>query len=71
MSVLGDCGCVRFGELVHLHVGVSETRRGKKGREAFRPDREFQEAAKSEQGEKTPEKADLFWLRPIDFSAMK
>jgi hypothetical protein len=43
----------------------------KKNWEAFRLDPEFQEVAKSEQGEKTLEKADIIWLRPTDFSPMK
>jgi len=43
----------------------------KKNWEAFRVDPEFQEVAKSEQGEKTLEKADIIWLRPTDFSPMK
>jgi len=40
----------------------------KKNWEAFRSDPEFQEVAKSEQSEKTLEKADILWLRPTDFS---
>ena len=43
----------------------------KKNWEAFRLDPEFQEVAKSEQAEKTLEKADIIWLRPTDFSPMK
>jgi len=43
----------------------------KKNWDAFRLDPEFQEVAKSEQGEKTLEKADIIWLRPTDFSPMK
>ena len=43
----------------------------KKNWDAFRLDPEFQEVAKSEQGEKTVEKADIIWLRPTDFSPMK
>lgn len=34
----------------------------------FRLDPEFQEIAKSEQAEKTLEKAEIIWLRPTDFS---
>jgi hypothetical protein len=40
----------------------------KKNWDAFRLDPEFQEVAKSEQAEKTLEKADILWLRPTDFS---
>jgi hypothetical protein len=43
----------------------------KKNWDAFRLDPEFQEVAKSEQGEKTLEKADIIWLRSTDFSPMK
>jgi hypothetical protein len=43
----------------------------KKNWEAFRLDPEFQDVAKSEQAEKTLEKADVIWLRPTDFSPMK
>jgi hypothetical protein len=43
----------------------------KKNWDAFRLDPEFQEVAKSEQDEKTLEKADIIWLRPTDFSPMK
>jgi hypothetical protein len=39
--------------------------------QAFRLDPEFQAVAKSEQAEKTLEKADILWLRPTDFSPMK
>lgn len=38
--------------------------------QAFRVDPEFQEVAKSEQAEKTLEKAEIIWLRPTDFSPM-
>jgi hypothetical protein len=40
----------------------------KKNWDAFRLDPEFQEVEKSEQAEKTLEKADILWLRPADFS---
>ena len=40
----------------------------KKNWEAFRSDPEFQEVAKSEQSEKTLERADILWLRQTDFS---
>jgi hypothetical protein len=43
----------------------------KKNWDAFRLDPEFQDVAKSEQAEKTLEKADIIWLRPTDFSPMK
>lgn len=43
----------------------------KKNWDAFRLDPEFQEVVKSEQAEKTLEKADIIWLRPTDFSPMK
>jgi NIPSNAP protein len=43
----------------------------KKNWDAFRLDPEFQEVVKSEQGEKTLEKADIIWLRSTDFSPMK
>jgi hypothetical protein len=39
--------------------------------EAFRHDPEFQEVVKSEETEKTLEKADIIWLRPTDFSPMR
>ena len=39
--------------------------------EAVRLDPEFQEVRKSEQAEKTLEKADIIWLRPTDFSQLK
>jgi hypothetical protein len=39
--------------------------------QAFRLDPDFQEVAKSEQTEKTLEKADILWLHPTDFSPMK
>jgi len=47
------------------HAGREEA---KKNWDAFRLDPEFQELAKSEQAEKTLEKADILWLRPTDFS---
>jgi NIPSNAP len=43
----------------------------KKNWDAFRLDPEFQDVAKSEQAEKTLEKADIIWLRPTGFSPMK
>jgi len=43
----------------------------KKNWDAFRLDPEFQEVVKSEQSEKTLEKADIIWLRSTDFSPMK
>ena len=39
--------------------------------EAFRHDPEFQEVIKSEETEKTLEKADILWLLPTDFSPMR
>src|SRR5579864_4793627 len=39
--------------------------------EAFRREPEFQEVIKSEETEKTLEKADIVWLRPTDFSPMR
>jgi NIPSNAP len=39
--------------------------------EAFRHDPEFLEVIKSEETEKTLEKADIIWLRPTDFSPMR
>lgn len=49
------------------HASREEAR---KDWDAFRLDPEFQEVAKSEQAEKTLEKADILWLRPTDFSPM-
>ena len=49
----------------------SSREEAKKNWEAFRLDPDFQEIAKSEQGEKTLEKADIVWLRPTDFSPMR
>jgi hypothetical protein len=43
----------------------------KRNWDAFRIDPEFQEIVKSEQAEKTLEKAEIIWLRPTDFSPMK
>lgn len=43
----------------------------KRNWEAFQRDPEFQEVVKSEQAEKTLEKADVVWLRPTDFSPLK
>jgi NIPSNAP protein len=43
----------------------------KKNWEAMRLDSEFQDIVKSEQAEKTLEKADVTYLRPSDFSPMK
>ena len=43
----------------------------KKNWEAMRIDPEFQQVMKSEQSEKTLEKADIIFLRPTDFSPMK
>jgi hypothetical protein len=39
--------------------------------EAFLHDPEFQEVIKSEETEKTLEKADILWLLPTDFSPMR
>ena len=43
----------------------------KKNWEAMRADPEFQTVIKSEQAEKTLEKADVTYMRPTDFSPMK
>jgi hypothetical protein len=43
----------------------------KKNWEAVRSDPEFKEIEKAEQGEKTLEKAELIFMHPTDFSAMK
>jgi hypothetical protein len=43
----------------------------KKNWEAFRQDPEFQEVIKSEETEKTLERADIIWLRPTEFSPMR
>jgi hypothetical protein len=43
----------------------------KKNWEAMRVDPEFQEILKSEQAEKTLEKADVTFMRPTDFSPLK
>lgn len=43
----------------------------RKNWEAFRLDPELQELAKSEQADKTLERAEIIWLRPTDFSPMK
>jgi hypothetical protein len=43
----------------------------KKNWQALIADPEFQEIEKAEQGEKTLEKAELIYLRPTDFSALK
>jgi len=43
----------------------------KKNWEAMRTDPEFQTVIKSEQAEKTLEKADVTYMRPTDFSPMK
>lgn len=43
----------------------------KKNWQAVIADPEFQEIEKAEQGEKTLEKAELIYLRPTDFSALK
>jgi NIPSNAP len=43
----------------------------KKNWDAMRVDPEFQEIVKSEQAEKTLERADVTYLRPTDFSALK
>jgi NIPSNAP protein len=39
--------------------------------DAMRSDPEFQEIVKSEQADNTLEKADILYMRPTDFSAMK
>jgi hypothetical protein len=39
--------------------------------EAFRLDPDFQDVVKSEEAEKTLDKAEIIWLRPTDFSPMK
>jgi hypothetical protein len=43
----------------------------KKNWQAVLADPEFQEIEKAEKGEKTLEKAELFYLRPTDFSPMR
>lgn len=43
----------------------------KKNWQAVIADPEFQEVEKAEQGEKTLEKAEVIYLRPTDFSALK
>jgi NIPSNAP len=43
----------------------------RKNWDAMRADPEFQEIAKSEQAEKTLEKAEVIHMRPADFSSMK
>jgi hypothetical protein len=50
------------------HQGREEA---KKNWEAMRTDPEFQTVIKSEQAEKTLEKADVTYMRPTDFSPMK
>lgn len=51
--------------------GHESRQEANKNWDAFRHDPEFQEVVKSEETEKTLEKADIFWLRPTDFSPMR
>ena len=52
-------------------VAHSSPEEAKKIWDAFRADPEFQEVIKSEQANKTAEKIDVTYMRPVDFSPMK
>jgi len=52
-------------------VAHSSREEAKKNWDAMRADPEFQEMIKSEQANKTVEKIDVVYMRPMDFSPMK
>ena len=52
-------------------VAHSSREEAKKNWDAMRADPEFQEMIKSEQDNKTVEKIDVVYMRPMDFSPMK